>query len=774
MQAPQPETLSNLLGRVRRGQADIEELASAVSELEFMCSVTPPGDAARYMADLDAAVKEKGIGNVRVGDAAPARMAGTNDDAGAFLPYYFTDDDIAREWAVLTGLIEPQESVMLTTMSPDRFVWDVLVKQWGGFVLNPGTDHELHFDRPLAARLYALLTLPSLASEHQLIALFSGDGMYLERVGSSGQVQAYVFTNREAADYATPHLKMPDANARPIDTALLLRMLLNNGVTRLMVDPALPMQRTYARDEIERILSLHSERVPQASHNGAAAAPVETPHQDTATMATDESGADLDDDPHASTAAMADTTPDPVSPTRAARRYPSIPPVPPCGHSTEQARRMWTARLERGRDEQIPSWEEIDFFAFELDWYVPLHERPVDGLRWPGIWQHPEQEGRAVTHVYTDMDGARAAQDADTEFVHLSGIEAMRWLRAAPKPIDEVIFNAYDGGPGWLRMPLSMATAAIYPQLIDIPSLNDPRSVPFSQLSRLPGARGLKPEVVRRLIQSWKVLLGANGADGRHAVTARSGHRWLTAFSSNEAYAEFDEVDAGQVESPRHHKGTALFETWLRELGETDGVILDPAGPHPLTLDPTDLLFLSLWAREERQPNGTDVVKEVARLHADGAISDRTAGSIVADWPVYWMALDESGPQRQVLMPMDVDACALFSSHERAQFFLTAAREAGLIGEGMEPLQMNAAWQGAIFGMIPGMFERGGWIDPMPLNAGLGVWAASFLGETDAAIDPTMVMDGYEGLRVEGPMLAAVLEQLDRRLKPRLDGWVVD
>jgi hypothetical protein len=111
--------LDDILLRTSQGKASFEELAEALVRLENLVEIIPKGEFARFMGDMDQALKEKGYGNVKVNDAEQSQVAGIRTEDGHFVPWVFTGDAIAREFAVAKGMIQPDEALSLITRPPD-------------------------------------------------------------------------------------------------------------------------------------------------------------------------------------------------------------------------------------------------------------------------------------------------------------------------------------------------------------------------------------------------------------------------------------------------------------------------------------------------------------------------------------------------------------------------------------------------------------------------------------------------------------------------------
>jgi len=403
---------------------------------------------------------------------------------------------------------------------------------------------------------------------------------------------------------------------------------------------------------------------------------------------------------------------------------------------------------------------------------VPAHPERVDGLLWPNIFQHPEDDGQAITYSFTREAMARELQgdDSPAPVLQLPGIELLRWAWGAPKQIHEVAIDLFTGSAGSVRFPAYWLMSALWPHFHDLESLEQARKVGLEKIGR--GTRaGTQPHALRALVGGWQSLVPARGVDGQATVEVDGGH-YLPVFSSADAFFAYDSEHEGRL-APAPKFEDSPFGPWLDDIRDLDGVVLDPGGPWPLRLGPTDLIVLERWASEHRRPHGTDLSIEVARRLDDGTMTEATAGCVLADWPRYFMCLQRrpDGSAAVLTIP-DRDCCAVFSTAGRADLYLESYRQAGVIDGSWETLSMLAQWGGSIFHQLDEMYEEGGWIDPSPPGAGLLVWANNFLGKEAFELDPTLVMDGHPGVHVHGEILQAALRRTEQMLKPRVPEFV--
>jgi hypothetical protein len=421
----------------------------------------------------------------------------------------------------------------------------------------------------------------------------------------------------------------------------------------------------------------------------------------------------------------------------------TLPPVAGPGRTDDASRAFW-ATIDKRFSDRLPTWQVIEALAHEMDVHVQIDPQTQEGLRWPRAYRLDDQPDRpSVVHLFVGADTfrdavARRAPNNRTG-IGLSGIEAIRWVVAAPVEVDfvAVVPRAQSVGS---RMPVDSLLPALFPAMHHIDDLRQVPAVGLDRLGRLPGARALRPECVRALALGWRNLVAFK--DQRTVkIDARA---FKPVASSLDAFFASVPRDAWRVEADPAGKEPP-FGRWLAQLGDAAGLVLDPGSGAPLTLEPIDLLVLDRWS-SGRQPVVTDVLWEVAKLLAAGTISAETAGRIAADFPVYWIAVREAGERVELLMVPNTDALCLFTSSDRAQRYVDKLVRAGL-ATGFVPRRTRFGW-----GTNP-----------------LVVALESF---TEAWIDPEDPFAGG-GLRLPREAVHAAVARLDETLKPRVPGFIV-
>lgn len=745
----QRKRLEDILLRASRGKASFEELAEALGRLENLVQIIPTGDFTRFMGDLDQALKEKGYGKVTVNDAEQPRVAGIRTKDDQFVPWVFTSDAIAREFAVAKGMIKPDESLSMITRPPDAVLYECLAAGQAGLVIDEGSDHKINMQRNVVARLYGLVTFERFAALPELHAVIHQGKVFYQRPKQGEGLQAFVYDSADGARAGIERIQSKAAGVS-IHTASTLKhiaRLLQAGVTTLVVNPALATERTYNRDDMVRMAPRQDE-APVAEETEAT---VEAAVEAGAELPADSS---LKPDPGRREAAGGDPAENLPELLRKATTYPLFPPVAPPGRGDAASQERFQALRLQAEAKEINVWEYVESLAFDLDFYAPAHDRPVDGLTWPMIHAHHSEEGKTISYVYSSEERVRALLAENPpearDYHHLSGIEAMRWVWAAPKEIHEVAINLYKDTDGWLSFPNFWAVSAAFPLFYEIEDLAQVTRVPLPKITSLPGARGLKPEVARALIDGWKLLVETDAiAANPGSLVGHKGLRCIPLFSGQEQFFAFQSANPAVPCSVRAPDGKPPFERLLRASASCGGVLLDPIGDRPLLLEHGDLLALAIWARNGGPaPRGGELAAETAMLLEQGVIDAGTAGRIAACWPRYFIGMHqkEDGGAELMITP-DADCCAVFSSVELARDYITASESLGLIGrETMKPMPILHRWCYNVFQTMAASFKQGGVIDP--------------------------VAGGGGGLHLDPQAVEAAIRYVDRMLKPRVSGFV--
>lgn len=456
------------------------------------------------------------------------------------------------------------------------------------------------------------------------------------------------------------------------------------------------------------------------------------------------------------------------------------PPVvpPPEVTETEVAERLRVLR-QKWEEESLPPWKMLLEVAYETALWVPADPREMSGLRWPLMGKHPQQHDLKVIHAFASKEMAETtvrATGQDAPVYRLSGIEALRWMWATPQSLAAFLLH-FDPPFGFAGLTPRMALSAIHPHFAHVPDLEAVPRVPPARLGEIPGARGTRPECVRALVGGWRELVGVSGPDGGTPVPVEhEGGRYLPAFTGAERYFAFDTAHPETSGTPVPAGEEAPFRDWLLASRECDGVILDPSGPHPLVLDPTDLLFLSLWVRKGSRPDGTDVVRAVAEL--GDALDSRRVARFLVDWPQYF-TVGHPTPEGRIgevlTMPDDPRRLSAFTTDGKAtRFFhqICHARELDL-GEGWSHAELLSRWPINLFEILDAGFPEGAWLNPRGLNfadhlAGGEEVALEMLDMARTELD--VDREDGDGLEVTPEIVAAALQRIDETLAPRVEG----
>ncbi|MCZ6917278.1 MAG: SseB family protein [Gemmatimonadetes bacterium] len=717
-----PDRLPNILRRTAADPLASWDLADVLRDTEELWVIPDPEDFIRYNKELTAVFEEKGI--TRSDAAAPPRLNGETTSDG-FMPRVFSNDDRARDWAVSARLIAPDSTIALMTRSPQRFLYDSLSEGYAGWIFDDGSLHKVTLMRRSLAQVYGLTILPDIAKMPTLHILMRLDKVFVQR-GEGDERGACIFTSQQAADLGVQLTgrQLDGMASKELPTARLLQSILRAGVTRLVVNPTFPAECSYTRPEMMRLTELAM----------AAPAPVED--------------GEAQDAPKSETSKTTSPPIDPDVDTVAwATRFPTRAAVPPPGRSDEDSRQVFKGMWERVNADAIPMFEYLRILGFDLDLYVGVLDKPVQGVIWPQPMEYTDRPGRLFVHTYSVeskiQEKLAGRPPEEQRYVHLSTVEFLRWVWAAPKIMEDIFVDAFEGNDGQLQFPLEYALSVIYPHFVEITDVRAVPNVGLARMGLLPGARGLQAEVVKTLLQGWVQLFGTTGVD----PIELDGRTYLAAFTSSDRFFAYESTQRDFRGAPVPAGEEPAFGAWLEATDGIDGIVLDPGSEARLPLDHTDLLGLDLWSRSGHQPRGSDFAAAVARRLTAGIMSPRTAARILADWPQYYLGLQTIEAGANVLKMPGGDILPIFTTKEKVEAFIQYYLGEGVLEGSWEPVLVSHKWMHSAFLQASRTYEEGAWVDPEP--------------------DPE-----HGGVRVHPEMLAHAIERIDEQLKPRVPGFV--
>ena len=392
--------------------------------------------------------------------------------------------------------------------------------------------------------------------------------------------------------------------------------------------------------------------------------------------------------------------------------------------------------------------------------------QPLEGLKWPvfhRVRMEPENTSTAMVYLFTTeaaVSAFVAERPPDARaYERLSGLEAFRWIWAYPGEGTHVSID-YPDEAGWITFPLHWLRDVLLPVGRDYGDMSAIPRVQVPKLGAVGGAPRLKPEVLKALSFGWKPLVSVKAAEGAApARVERDGASYLPVFSDPEQFFAHGSAQSGVRVVPEPAGRTPPFARWLEATRDADGVVLDPAGPHPLALDRVTLVLLDRCAELGRYPGPAEYVAGAARHHAAGLLTDGELGRALAELPAWFMGL---GPRPEggafvMHMPDDPDTGVLFTTKAAAEAFMNL--------HGMGP-SAEASRDAAVERRQPSGVQAVG---------RAARWFASPLsimedGFTRVLVDPAP--DGSGGCGLEREALVEATRHLRRVLRPRLAGFV--
>jgi len=715
------------LEKTSRGEGAVSDLAEALKAHPAMTVLLSKEEMDRNEAALkeargDGSDEEPGL-TVEVASEAPSLnrplpMGPQTPDGRSFVPRLFTDREKARAYGEKAGLLkEGKEQAVLAESPWGEELHRLLMAECPAVLIDDETEHKVILDRNVFGQIYALLTLEDFARRPTLYMLARGDHPLIQ-LGDSGAHLGYVFDSRMAAQAATPRLPRMEGEVRVIGAppAEILGRLLAEAVEMLVVNPVLPDERPYLRDDLLTMLSLLGVDPPPAAGAAISSGGKEMPF-----------------------------------PLRFALQTSTLPLWTGLGTVDADSRKTFLEWTAKAKDESALPWQVLEVLAYHVNAYVPRFPQNVEGLFWPQRYRHPDPEQNAgVCHVFTEEDRVKEALASQPPegrtYASLTGIEALRWIWATPEEIQDILWD-YPDEEGWFACPAHWALSALFPAFLEFGDFSGVHDLPLGLLGTLPGG-GLRPEAIEAFRNGWSKLQGyASPLESGHVV--REGVSFAPAFTSAETLAAFRADRPAALPDPEPSGDAPPFESWMRATAGCGGVLLDPASPQPLALDHTDLLLLHLWCSGDAPPDPAAALARAATLLREGNIGRRIAGRIAADLPRYFIVFTEAEENRVGLLHVpDTDAGALFTTAEAAEAFLEGCRKQGLQGtEKASVLPVLSRWSRSALLLAATHFTEA-WIDPVP--------------------------NSHAGLRLDRTGLEASVERLHERLKPRVPGFAID
>ena len=718
-----PGHVERVLESASEGGVSFDELAEALDYFDQMAMVLPNESAVEFLSGLNEALDEKGMGEpVKASDAEAPEPAGTTDDQGRFVPYVFTSNEAADEYARLTGEGDEEGNVFTVTKNWAAGVGEILESGWGGMVIDPGKPYAVGLDRAGVRNLYAAMTVEALAEFDAWWAVSRGDEYLV--VESGGEHHAQVFSSREVG-HVLPVLEReygPGLDVEAVRPAEFLEFMLRNGIEHLQVDPATNVAHHHPKRQLVGMIEHLGAEVPEPGGSPEMASRSDVPDV-----------------------------------LQKARRLPDLPPVPPPGLSPGESRQRYQ-KFQRLVANTEPTWREYQLFSRGIDFFVGLHGQNVDGLMWPQMHQDVVDQQQVTCFVFTtEAGGEEALSERASNFQnyrHLSGTEVLRWIWAAPTQFHNLSFDIHRlEEEGVFRWPVQNALAVLFPQIRQIPDLRDVEACPTDELVADDSILEHDARLIRQMAFNWRDLFTARmSADDTAPGVDWAGGRYVPIFTSTDAAISFTgQFEQGTIKPVRAEDvspGSPPFLELVIQAAGCDGAVFNPASDRPLFLEPFDLLGYHLWASDPDQQPGEPEYREALReLEADGRLDSESLGELVAHWPMFIAVLTQMGFQHALVTAPDGDTVVAFTGGDTAKAYVSHYQSSGELAGAQTQLQpLMSQWSRNIF------------------QSALDI-------DSDLLIDPPPA-NPDDGVRLDREALEAARDWLELHLKPRVDGFV--
>ncbi len=404
-----PHAGDGILRQANQGQASFPELAAYLKSLPHMVLMSSPKEFARYMEDLDAAriEREQKVAagelpaseiHVKTTDVESPKLHGIQTQNG-FVPRVFTNDDLARQFAVTSGLIEPDAALPLMTKDWTYGFQEFLFNGYPGAVIDDGSDHKINLYRPAIARLYGYLTFNEFAALPNLHVVLHGGKILYQQPPDKG-IQAFVYDSDNAASYGIVELQKtaPAVGLQKAPPSDLIPQLLRAGVTLLVINHALPDARTYNRDDLVRMA------------NTSGSQPTETPDPAAANAQPVDPSLDPQAGREASTTSAART--DAPELLQKALKSPPNPMFPPPAQNDVDAQMLFHEWKNKSEQQNAEVFELLEVLAFQIKLYTLVHGRPVQRIDLAPVFPCP---GRREQNHHIPLHTRRKDQESRRE-----------------------------------------------------------------------------------------------------------------------------------------------------------------------------------------------------------------------------------------------------------------------------------------------------------------------------------------------------------------------
>jgi hypothetical protein len=251
------EATLKLLRKVSQGLGSTDDLVVAFNQVPSMILVIRKEDKVRFVSGFDETVRTRTAGDFYWGDTNEPEPIGVTAKDGSHGPFVFTEGLTAHEFAKTHNLCDENGSFFSFEKPWIEGLHDFLMRNYGGLIVDPGTNHELQMSRETIAELFAQLTMGQLLKIEKILVASSGKSLHWR--GGQNSLQAIVFDNKHAAKHFVEQMEKEgnkDVNVKRMRTSDVIAFLLRTNVNELVVNAMLPDERTYPRDDFVKMLRL--------------------------------------------------------------------------------------------------------------------------------------------------------------------------------------------------------------------------------------------------------------------------------------------------------------------------------------------------------------------------------------------------------------------------------------------------------------------------------------------------------------------------------------
>lgn len=328
-------------------------------------------------------------------------------------------------------------------------------------------------------------------------------------------------------------------------------------------------------------------------------------------------------------------------------------------------------RRDRVRSGDISPLALDSWITTDQDLYVPCHPEMLKREFWPRFERSGAgADNGAVFEFFTTVEAAAERAGAGGRVVAIGGREALRWAHAAPVPLDSIVIDPHSDDP--IVMGAARVRAVLFPSTMAFRRVEELPGFDPAELTAFVPFDADTALVTGTLLNGWRDMVGPSGP----CPTGGS----PKGFTGQSSFVDAIKGGSQSLSNPVSPSDAPPFREWLAHSAGTDGTVLDPVRPAPLTLDPVRLFLLAAWADVGHGLDASSFVRVLARECSSGGLVGEWIGRAVAQWPHWIVGRCDDRNEWSETRPWIATAdghLALFSSESELASYVESERERG-------------------------------------------------------------------------------------------------